>query len=54
MQKYFLGCKNIFLDAKIFFGLKNFKNLLISLPKCLELNSESKPKLIFLEGLVLV
>ena len=41
--------KNIFwncLDPNIL-GLNNFKRLLISIPKCIELKSESKPKLIF-------
>ena len=33
-----------FLRPKIFLGLKYFKVLLISIPKCIELNSESKPK----------
>ena len=32
-------------------GVNNFKRLLISIPKCLELNSESKPKLILILGL---
>ena len=31
-------------------GVKNFKRLLISRPKCIELNSESKPKLILVLG----
>jgi len=35
---------------KHFLGFKNFRNLLISIPKCIELNSESKPKLIFFGG----
>ena len=32
---------------KNFFGLKNFKDLLISIPKCIELNSESKTQIDF-------
>ena len=32
-------------------GVKNFKHLLIFLPKCIELNTESKPKLILVSGL---
>ena len=31
---------------KNFLGLKNFKHLFISIPICIELNSESEPKLI--------
>ncbi len=32
-------------------GVKNFKHLLIFMPKCIELNSEFKPKLILFLGL---
>ncbi len=32
-------------------GVKNLKHLLISIPKCIELNSKSKPKLILILGL---
>ena len=41
---------NIFETLKNFWVLKNFKHLLISIPKCTELNSESEPFL----GLVYV
>ncbi len=36
---------------KIFWVSNIFEHLLISIPKCIELNSESKPKLIFFGGL---
>ena len=32
-------------------GVRNFKHLLIFTPKCIELISESKPKLILVSGL---
>ena len=34
------------IQIQTFLGVNNFKRLLISIPKCIELNSESKPKLI--------
>jgi hypothetical protein len=42
LKKFFLK----FIGPKNSSGLKNFKHLLISIPKCIELNFESKPKLI--------
>ena len=43
MFESLLGLKNF----KHLLNLKNFKHLSISIPKCIDLNSESKPKLIF-------
>ena len=39
-EKIFLYFAHIFSQAQKFMGVKNFKRFLISIPKCIELNSE--------------
>ncbi len=48
-RKFFQEVLNLLeiLIPKNFLGLNNVKHLLISIPKCIELNFESEPKMIF-------